>query len=313
MRFSQYILESNGNSALNEKMGNLNASNDTQYSFLLKAVLKNKSWRGLVGPNSKIVTLTGTGRTQFIKDLRDIEKKMDNLQLIFLTTENKTVMIKNNDDGKYDESTNSHVPNPISLNLHTADITVAHVPAWERERGPVLPKAEISNHIVSAKGRNVQRRLKDSLDEAALDDKTAYHAVVILPDLENKEKEAQRHFNKYSGSGDKYGQHAYADTSSFMHDAKQRAVSLRKERAALSYNSHTMTFRDVYNILGDTNSRVIIDGVVYEKLYYDKITGGGYKFLVTSGGVIHICRLEDSTQKYQTLVYDVNVRRFIIE
>ena len=311
MRFSQYILESNGDSALNEKMGNLNASNDPRYSFLLKAALKNKSWRGLVGPNSKIVTLTGTGRTQFIKDLRDIQKKMDNFQLIFLTTENKTVMIKNNDDGKYDESTNSYVPNPISLNLHTADITVAHVSYWEQEKGPVLPKAEISNHVVSAKGRDVQRRLKDSLDEAALDDKTAYHAVVILPDLENKEKEDQRFRNKFMVSRDKY-ERVYADTP-FMYDAKIRAGELRKQRAALSYNSHTMTFRDVYNILGDKNSRVIIDGVVYEKLYYGEITGSGYKFLVTSGGVIHICKLEDSTQKYQTLVYDVNVRRFIIE
>ena len=313
MRFSQYILESNGDSALNEKLGNLNASNDPQYSFLLKTALKSKAWRGLIGPNSKIVTLTGTGRTQFIKDLRDVQKKMDNPELIFLTTENKTVMIKNNDDGKYDESTNSHVPNPISLNVRTIDIIVAHVPAWELKHGPVLPKAEISNHVVTAKGRDVQRRLKDSLDEAALDDKTAYHAVVILPDLENKEKEAQRRRNKYSVSGDKYEQLSYADTSSFMYDAKQRAVELRKERSAKSYNSHTMTFKDLYTILGDTNDNVIIDGAAYEKSYFDKITGNAYKFVVTSDGIIHICKLRDSAKQYRSFFYNTKTQRFVIE
>lgn len=218
-RFSQYILESNGDFVLNEKLGNLNASNDPQYTFLLKAALKNKDWRGLIGPNSKIVTLTGSGRSQFIKDLRDVQKKIDDPQLVFLTTEFKTVMIKNDDPGKYDDDSGTFSSNPVNTNLHTADITVAHIPAWDKDKGPVLPKAEIDKYVTSAKNRTVQRRLKDSLDEAALNDDTKYHAVVILPDLENEAKAGQRFDNKFVD--DKYA--VGSRGTQFMQTARQKS------------------------------------------------------------------------------------------
>ena len=307
MKFDDYL-----NTRLDEKLGNLNASNDPKYAFLLKAALKNKNLRGLAGPNSKIVTLTGKGRSQFVKDLRDIQKKMGDPQLVFLTTEYKVTMIKNDDDGKWDDSSSSWVSNPISVNLKTIDIFIGNIGTQDLRSGPTLPKVDVESAITSARGNLIARRLKNSLDKASLDDDTEYHAVVILPDPENFGKNQQRTTNLYQGSGDKYAVARNGNTR-FMDQAKHDAVQLRKQRAAMSYNSHTMTFRDVYNILGDTNDHVIIDGVVYEKFYYDKITGSGYKFLVTSGGVIHICRLKDSTQKYQNLVYDVNVRRFIIE
>ncbi len=57
MKFADYL-----NTRLDEKLGNLNASNDPKYAFLLKAALKTKNLRGLAGPNSKIVTLTGKDR-----------------------------------------------------------------------------------------------------------------------------------------------------------------------------------------------------------------------------------------------------------
>lgn len=308
-RFSQYILESNGDFVLNEKLGNLNASNDPQYTFLLKAALKNKDWRGLIGPNSKIVTLTGSGRTQFIKDLRDVQKKIDDPQLIFLTTEFKTVMIKNADTGKYNDDSGTFSPNPVNANLYTADITVAHVPQWEKDKGPVLPKAEIDKCVTSAKNRTVQRRLKDSLDEAALDDDTKYHAVVILPDLENEAKAGQRFDNKFVD--DKYA--VGSRGTQFMQTARQNAEKLRSERSASSYNSRTMTFKDLYDILGDANERVIIDGALYVKSFYGKISGYGYNFTVTSSGIIRICDLRDSLNKYRLLTYDIKDQRFIIE
>ena len=220
----------------------------------------------------------------------------------------------NDDDGKWDDSSKSWVSTPVSANSKTMDIHyMDNIDAWDLRNGPTLPKVNITNAIASAKGNLVARRLKHSLDKVSLDDDTQYHAVVILPDPENFSKNQQRIAHRYNKSdGDKYAVIRNGDTR-FMDQAKIRAGELRKERAAISYNLHTMTFRDVYNILGGTNGYVIIDGIAYEKSYYDKITGSGYKFLVTSGGVIHICRLKDSTQEYQTLVYDVNVRRFIIE
>ena len=309
-RFSQYILESNGDFVLNEKLGNLNASNDPQYTFLLKAVLKNKDWRDLIGPNSKIVTLTGSGRSQFIKDLRDVQKKIDDPQLIFLTTEFKTLMIKNNDPGKYNDDSKTFSSNPVNPNLHTADITVAHIPAWDKDKGPVLPKAEIDKYVTSAKNRTVQRRLKDSLDEAALGDDTKYHAVVILPDLGNIGKAGQRFDNKFSN--DNYDTNG-SNITPFMYSARQRADKLRSERSAQSYNSRTMSFKDLYDILGDTNDRVIIDGSLYVKSFNDKISGYGYSFTVTSSGIIRICNLRDSLNKYHLLTYDIKDQRFIVE
>ena len=308
MKFADYL-----NTRLDEKLGNLNASNDPKYAFLLKAALKNKNLRGLAGPNSKIVTLTGKGRSQFVKDLRDIQKKMGDPQLVFLTTEYKVTMIKNDDDVKWDDSSNSWVSTPISANLKTMDIHyMDNIDAWDLRNGPTLPKVNITNAIASAKGNLVVRRLKHSLDKASLDDDTQYHAVVILPDPENLSKGEQRTTNLYQGSGYKYAVIRNGNTR-FMDQAKRDAEALRLERGAKSYNSRTMTFEDLYDILGNTNDRVIIDNDLYTKGFYDKFSGHSYKFIVTSDGIINICKLYDENKKWRLFAYDITNRRFIIE
>lgn len=304
--FTDYL-----NTRLDEKLGNLNATNDSQYKFVLKAVLQNRQWRGdLIGPGSKIVTLTGRGRTQFIKDLRDVQKKIDEPQLIFLTTEYKTLMIKNSDWGKYNSDSNSYTPSPINANWQTSDIVVSNNHMGDFAQGPVIPKVDIEKHVRSAKGNEVVRRLKNSLDNAALDDDTDYHAIVILPDLENVGKVRQRAVNRVSD--DQYETN-YTGKTRFMNRALEDAEKLRSERAAGNYNTHTMSFKDLYDILGNSNDNVKINGELYRKMFHDSISGYGYKFTVTSNGVIHICKLSDSTGKWRLLTYNVNLQQFIIE
>ena len=89
--------------------------------------------------------------------------------------------------------------------------------------------------------------------------------------------------------------------------------ALRLERGAKSYNSHTMTFEDLYDILGNTNDRVIIDNDLYTKGFHDKLSGHSYKFIVTSAGIINICQLYDENKKWRLFAYDITNRRFIIE
>lgn len=303
--FSDYL------SRIDEKLGNLNASNDTQYAFVLKVVLKNKAWRGnLIGPNSKIVTLTGKGRSQFIKDLRDVQKKIGEPQLIFLTTEYKTLMIKNSDPGKYESDEVGFVPNPINANWQTSDIVVSNNHMGITKQGPALPKVDIEHNVVSAKGNFVIRRLKNSLDNAALDDDTEYHAIVILPDLGNIGKVSQRAVNRVSD--DQYETN-YTGKTRFMNKALKDAEKLRDERAAGNYNTHTMSFKDLYDILSNSNDNVKINGELYRKMFYDSISGYGYKFTVTTNGVIHICKLSDSTGKWRLLTYNIGLQQFIIE
>ena len=307
VKFADYL-----NTRLDEKLGNLNASNDPKYAFLLKAALKNKNLRGLAGPNSKIVTLTGKGRSQLIKDLRDIQKKMGDPQLVFLTTEYKITMIKNDDGGKWDDSSNSWVSNPINVNTKTIDIFISNIEAQDLRSGPTLPKVDVESAITSARGNLIARRLKNSLDKASLDDDTEYHAVVILPDPENLSKDEQRTTNLYHGSGDKYAVIRNGNTR-FMDQAKRDAEALRLERGAKSYNSRTMTFEDLYDILGNTNDRVIIDNDLYTKGFHDNISGHSHKFIVTSSGIINICKLYDENKKWRLFAYDITNRRFIIE
>ena len=305
MKFTDYL-----DIRLDEKLGNLNASNDPKYAFLLKAALKTKNLRGLAGPNSKIVTITGKGRSQFVKDLRDVQKKMGDPQLVFLTTEYKVIMIKN-DDGKWDEGSSSWVSTPIGMNSNTVDIFISNIEAWDLRSGPTLPKVDVESAIMSAKGNLIFRRLKNSLDRASLDDDTEYHAVVILPDPENFDKNQQRTTNLYNNS-DKYTTIRNGDTR-FMDQAKRDAETLRLERSAKNYNSRTMTFKDLYDVLGNSNNRVVIDNDLYTKGFHDKISGHGYKFTVTSSGIINICSLYDQNKKPRLLTYNINLQQFIIE
>lgn len=310
MRFSQYILESNGDFVLNEKLGNLNASNDNHYKFLLKATLKNKHWRGdLVGPDSKIVTLTGKGSSQFIKDLRDVQKRIDEPQLIFLTTEFKTVMIKNEDPGKWNDDSGEYVPNPIGAHWQTADITIANVNKWELEKGPVLPKAEIEHRVTSSKGNQVIRRLKDSLVTAALDDNTNYHAIVILPDLGNIGKAAERNRNKTGG--DKYAVIRNGKTR-FMDRAERDAEDIRYERAKaqIGYELKWMTINKAREFIFDGNTTVTIDGVTYKKDPYRDDLGCTF----TKDSDLKLIELYDNVNyKQLILVYNFRTEKFTIE
>ena len=259
--------------------------------------------------------MTGKGRSQFIKDLRDVQKKMGDPQLVFLSTEYKVTMIKNDDDGKWDDSSKSWVSTPVSANLPTMDIHyMDNIDAWDLRNGPTLPKVNITNAIASAKGNLVARRLKHSLDKVSLDDDTQYHAVVILPDPENFSKNQQRIAHRYNKSGgDKYAVIRNGDTR-FMDQAKRDANELRLERSAQGYNSRTMTFEDLYNILGNSNNRLIIDGDLYEKgLFHDKLSGREYKFVVTSSGIINICSLYDQNKKWRLFTYDIKNQRFVVE
>ena len=260
MKFADYL-----NTRLDEKLGNLNASNDPKYAFLLKVALKTKNLRGLAGPNSKIVTMTGKGRSQFVKDLRDIQKKMGDPQLVFLTTEYKVTMIKNDDDGKWDDSSSSWVSNPINVNLKTVDIFISNIEAQDLRSGPTLPKVDVRGAVLSAKGNLIARRLKNSLDRASLDDDTEYHAVVILPDPENLSKDEQRTTNRYNSS-DRYAVIRNGNTR-FMDQAKRDADDIRDERkkARTGHQLEQLTFDKVCDLIFDGNATVTIDGVTYRK------------------------------------------------
>lgn len=308
MKFADYL-----NTRLDEKLGNLNASNDPKYAFLLKAALKNENVRGLAGPNSKIVTLTGKGRSQFIKDLRDVQKKMGDPQLVFLSTEYKVTMIKNDDDGKWDDSSKSWVSTPVSENLKTMDIHyMDNIDAWDLRNGPTLPKVNITNAIASAKGNLIARRLKHSLDKASLDDDTQYHAVVILPDPENFSKNQQRIANRYNKSGgDKYAVIRNGDTQ-FMDQAKRDAGDIRRERekARTGHRLEQLTFGKVCDIIFDGAATVTFDGVTYRK---DPVNNQQQCTLAKDGDLKLIGLYSVDNYEPKVLVYRFRTEKFAVE
>lgn len=305
------------NDRLDEKLGNLNASNDPQYTFVLKAVLKNKQWRGdLVGPNSKIVTLVGKGRSQFIKDLRDVQKKISEPQLIFLTTEYKTLMIKNSDPQKYESDEVGFVPNPINANWQTSDIVVSDTHMGSVVKGPNLPKVEIEHNVTSAKGNYVIRRLKNSLDNVALYDDTEYHAIVILPDLSNVGKAAQRRQNSNVYSYDKYLKDPFSGKTDFMVSAELNAERLKKVKHRI-FKTSSMTMKDAHRMLaltGDDADNIVIDGEMFIKNY--NIYKDAKVFVNTQAGIMYLCQLmpraynNKKWQKEAILTYDMKSDKF---
>ena len=306
MKFTDYL-----NTRLDEKLGNLNASNDPKYAFLLKAALKNKNLRGLAGPNSKIVTLTGKGRSQFVKDLRDVQKKMGDPQLVFLSTEYKVTMIKNDDDGKWDDSSSSWVSNPIGVNTKTVDIFIGNVGTWDSRFGPNLPKVDVEGAITSAKGNLIARRLKNSLDKASLDDDTEYHAVVILPDPENLSKDEQRTTNLYHGSGDKYAVIRNGETR-FMDKAKRDADDIRRERekARTGHRLEQLTLSKACDFIFDGNATVTIDGVTYRK---DPVNNQQQCTLTKDGDLKLIGLHSVDNHESKVLVHNFRTKKFTIE
>ena len=305
VKFADYL-----NTRLDEKLGNLNASNDPKYAFLLKVALKTKNLRGLAGPNSKIVTLTGKGRSQFVKDLRDVQKKMGDPQLVFLTTEYKVIMIKN-DDGKWDEGSSSWVSTPIGMNSNTVDIFIGNIEAWDLRSGPTLPKVDVESAIISAKGNLIFRRLKNSLDRASLDDDTEYHAVVILPDPENLSKDEQRTTNRYNGSGDKYAVIRNGDTR-FMDKAKRDADDIRQERekARTSYQLEQLTFGKVCDFIFDGTATITFDGVTYRK---DPVNNQQQCTLTKDSDLKLIGLHSVDNYESKVLVHNFRTKKFTIE
>ena len=304
VKFADYL-----NTRLDEKLGNLNASNDPKYAFLLKAALKTKNLRGLAGPNSKIVTMTGKGRSQFVKDLRDVQKKMGDPQLVFLTTEYKVIMIKN-DDGKWDEGSSSWVSTPIGMNSNTVDIFIGNIEAWDLRSGPTLPKIDVESAIISAKGNLIFRRLKNSLDRASLDDDTKYHAVVILPDPENFSKDQQRITNQYNNS-DKYAVIRNGDTR-FMDKAKRDADRIRQERekARIGHQLEQLTFNKVCDLIFDGNATATIDGVTYRK---DHVNNQQQCTLTKDGDLKLIGLYSVDNYESKVLVYRFRTEKFAVE
>ena len=305
VKFADYL-----NTRLDEKLGNLNASNDPKYAFLLKAALENKNLRGLAGPNSKIVTLTGKGRSQFVKDLRDVQKKMGDPQLVFLSTEYKVTMIKNDDGGKWDDSSSSWVSNPINVNLKTIDIFISNIEAQDLRSGPTLPKVDVESAIKSARGNLIARRLKNSLDRASLDDDTEYHAVVILPDPENLSKDEQRTTNRYNSS-DRYAVIRNGNTR-FMDQAKRDADDIRDERkkARTGHQLEQLTFNKVCDLIFDGNATVTIDGVTYRK---DPVNNQQQCTLTKDGDLKLIGLHSVDNYESKVLVHNFRTKKFTIE
>ena len=306
VKFADYL-----NTRLDEKLGNLNASNDPKYAFLLKVALKTKNLRGLAGPNSKIVTITGKGRSQFVKDLRDVQKKMGDPQLVFLTTEYKVIMIKN-DDGKWDEGSSSWVSTPIGMNSNTVDIFIGNIEAWDLRSGPTLPKVDVESAIMSAKGNLIFRRLKNSLDRASLDDDTEYHAVVILPDPENLSKDEQRTTNLYHGSGDKYAVILRNGETRFMDKAKRDADDIRRERekARTGHRLEQLTLSKACDFIFDGNATVTIDGVTYRK---DPVNNQQQCTLTKDGDLKLIGLHSVDNYESKVLVHNFRTKKFTIE
>ena len=305
VKFADYL-----NTRLDEKLGNLNASNDPKYAFLLKVALKTKNLRGLAGPNSKIVTMTGKGRSQFVKDLRDVQKKMGDPQLVFLTTEHKVTMIKN-DDGKWDEGSSSWVSTPIGMNSNTVDIFIGNIEAWDLRSGPTLSKVAVESAIISAKGNLIFRRLKNSLDKASLDDDTEYHAVVILPDPENFGKDQQRITNRYNNSGDKYAVIRNGDTR-FMDKAKRDADDIRQERekARTNYQLEQLTFGKVCDFIFDGTATITFGGVTYRK---DPVNNQQQCTLTKDGDLKLIGLHSVDNYESKVLVHNFRTKKFTIE
>ena len=165
MKFSDYL---NG-FRIDEKLGSLNATKNPKYQTLIKAVLKNKYWRGLVGTNSKIVEVAGKGSANLIKDLNQIERKIGSSQLIFLTTTDES----NNTKSSMIKILPFRESPKIGLNTKTLDLIMKNDFADDS-----LVVAE--KLIRTANGNQVEKRLKYSFDSVGLDGNTEYHAIVIL-------------------------------------------------------------------------------------------------------------------------------------
>ena len=254
--------------------------------------------------------MTGKGRSQFVKDLRDVQKKMGDPQLVFLTTEYKVIMIKN-DDGKWDEGSSSWVSTPIGMNSNTVDIFIGNIEAWDLRSGPTLPKVDVESAIISAKGNLIFRRLKNSLDRASLDDDTEYHAVVILPDPENLSKDEQRTTNRYNGSGDKYAVIRNGDTR-FMDKAKRDADDIRQERekARTSYQLEQLTFGKVCDFIFDGTATITFDGVTYRK---DPVNNQQQCTLTKDGDLKLIGLHSVDNYESKVLVHNFRTKKFTIE
>ena len=105
----------------------------------------------------------------------------------------------------------------------------------------------------------------------------------------------------------KFGFTDYLDNK--LNENKDQRID--EQSNAKTYDASKMTFANLYKMLSDMNSQIVVDGETYTKHFRDNISGYGYSFVVTSKGVIRICTLESLDGKYRTLVYDIKSQRFM--
>lgn len=295
--FSDYLTR------IDEKLNNLNASSDPKYNFLLKTVLKNDKWfdKDIFGPKSKIVTMIGKGQSQFVKDLRSVQRKIGDPQLVFVTTEYKTVMIRMTDSSAHSVIFGKQIPIKPFVSTYCVVVSDSHIEKIDKNL--ILPKTEIEKNILAARSAQRIVNLKTALDNAALDgDDVDYHAVVILPDLELVNKNSEKYHDAIKPS---------SNVSNIV-KSTSNISSINSVSRAKSYNLKIMKFKDVHDILKNPNNEFIIDDVSY-KIDSDIEKGQfGYKLDVDMTGGIHICDMIDSDNMHYALSYQIEWNEFHI-
>lgn len=305
MKFGDFL-----NNRLDEKLGNLNASSNIKYRLLINAVLKNKYWRGLNGPNSPVVEVSGKGRSQLIKDLNKLVSKFGIPQTLFLTTGEDSHSVKSNMI-RFDTPTIEDVK--VGLNSPTFDVSIKR--KYDESAETDINVVDVERSVASANGKNrIPKRLKYSLDDVDLDDNNTYKAIVIFPDPDNINKNYNRTQNKYSD--DKYLRNPFNGKTDFMLSAELKAERLKKVKHRI-FKTSSMTMKDVHRMLaltGDDADNIVIDGEMFIKNY--NIYKDAKVFVNTQAGIMYLCQLmphvynNKKWQKEAILTYNMKFDKF---
>lgn len=307
MKFGDFL-----NNRIDEKLGNLNASSNIKYRLLLSAILKNKYWRGLNGPNSPVVEVSGKGRTQLIKDLNKLVPKFGIPQILFLTTGEDSYSVKSNMI-RFDTPT--LLDTKVGLNSATFDVGIKR--KYDESAGTDINVVDVERSVATAKGNIVPKRLKYSLDDAGLDDNNTYKAIVIFPDPNNINKDYNRTQNKYND--DKYLKDPFSGKTDFMVSAELNAERLKKVKHRI-FKTSSMTMKDAHRMLaltGDDADNIIIDGEMFIKNY--NIYKDAKVFVNTQSGIMYLCQLipraynNKKWQKDVVLTYNMKSDKFELD
>lgn len=307
MKFSNYL-----NNRIDEKLGNLNASSNIKYRLLLSAILKNKYWRGLNGPNSPVVEVSGKGRTQLIKDLNKLVPKFGIPQTLFLTTGEDSHSVKSNMI-RFDTPTIEDAK--VGLNSPTFDVGIKR--KYDESAGTDINVVDVERSVASANGKNrIPKRLKYSLDDVDLDDNNTYKAIVIFSDPDNIDKDYNRTQNKYSN--DKYIRDPFNGKTGFMLSAELKAERLKTVKHRI-FKTSSMTMKDAHRMLaltGDDADNIIIDGEMYIKNY--NMLKDTKIFINTQTGIMYLCQLiphvnNKKWQKNVVLTYNMKSDKFELD